>query len=152
MSIAALIDNPIEALLNGAVVNKKKKLTKEEQAECARLKKAWLRQKDVVGIASQEKLGEVMGFSQGMVTQHMNAHTRIGDLALFKYSFHLAFDPEEVRPGFYREHPELMVDDRQLSRDEVAMLASVRKLQSLGGDVVSAFESFLDALETNKSK
>lgn len=126
---------------------KKKSLTEEELAECARLKALWNKHKKSGRFSSQESLGAAMDISQGAVTQYLNGHTRIGDLTLFKFAHYLGFSPEDVRPGFYRKHPELIVDEKQLSAEELILLGKLRILQDLGDDALDRVEALIRALD-----
>lgn len=129
------------------VAEKKKTLTNEELAECARLKSKWNEHKKSGRFSSQESLGAAMGISQGAVTQYFNGHTRIGDLTLFKFAHYLGFNPEDVRPGFYRQHPELILDEKQLTSEELILLGKLRILQSLGDDALDRVEALIRALD-----
>jgi len=147
MSIATLIDVAIGTLLNTPMPTTKKELSKAELAECSRLKSIWESKKDELGL-TQETLGALLGMSQGAVTQYLNGHTRIGDLTLFKFAYHIKFDPEDVRPKFYANHPELRPHDSEpLSQDDLSLLEKVRRISELDDDSANAIESLLSVLE-----
>ncbi len=137
---------------NMAEQRKKKPLTREQVAECARLKAIWERKKSELGL-TQESLGAKLGASQGAITQYFNGHTKIGDVLLLKMSYHLQFNPEEVRPDFFRENPELLPDrrvhpnDRPKNADELRALELARRIVALGSQGFSAIDSMLSALE-----
>lgn len=86
--------------------DKKKPLTADEKLEAARLKAIYSAKSKSLGL-TQESLGARLSVTQGMITQWFNGLTRIGDLALFKLAFHLEVEPDEIRPNFSKQHPEL---------------------------------------------
>ena len=90
---------------------RKKELSKAEIEEAKALKMLWIKKKQQDKEYVQEYLGELMGCTQGNITQYMNGLMRISDSTLFKFAFHLNFNPEDVRADFYVNNPELMFTD-----------------------------------------
>ena len=90
---------------------RKKELSEVEIEEAKALKRFWIKKKQQDKEYVQEYLGELMGCTQGNITQYMNGLMRISDSTLFKFAFHLNFNPEDVRADFYVNNPELMFTD-----------------------------------------
>jgi transcriptional regulator with XRE-family HTH domain len=121
---------------------KTKPLTAQERAECLKVKALYEANKRRLDM-TQEKLGQLMGISQGAVSHYFNARARMSDLTLVRFAGHLDFDAETVRPGVISRLPAILSADStsDLSRrlvsaieqlsdaDQAAVLSIVTRLR-----------------------
>lgn len=91
-------------VLNAAMADKIKPLTSEELAETKKLKALFDANKKRLGL-TQEKLGELMGTTQGAISHWLNGRARISDVTLLRFAHYCDFDPEKVRPGVFARMP-----------------------------------------------
>ncbi len=131
---------------------KKRPLTEEEKAECARLKQIYEAKKKDLGL-TQDTLGDILDITQGAVGHYLNGRSRIGDLLLLRLSVIMQFDPEKVKPGFFARFPELLPDRRMHPKDRPLTGAQLRaqhlvdRIAALGDQGMDGLESMLDSLE-----
>jgi transcriptional regulator with XRE-family HTH domain len=92
------------AVLNLPMAERIKPLTPPERAEARRLKAQFTANKARLGL-TQEKLGELMGTTQGAISHWLNGRARISDVTLLRFAHYLEFDPEDVRPGIIGRMP-----------------------------------------------
>jgi transcriptional regulator with XRE-family HTH domain len=86
------------------MADKIKLLTAAEKAEARKLKALFEAKKRELGL-TQEKLGELLGTTQGGVSHYLNGRARISDYTLLRFAHHLKIDPEQVRPGLLARLP-----------------------------------------------
>lgn len=80
-------------------------LTPSELAEAGRLMAIFQDRKVSMKI-TQEKLAGLMGFNtQGAISQYLNGKVRLGNEVLFRFAYHLNFDPTEVRTDIFDRMP-----------------------------------------------
>ncbi len=92
-------------MLNAALMSDKTKpLTAAEKAEAKKLKARFVACKKEKGL-TQERPGELLGTTQGMISHWLNGRARISDLTLIRFAHHLDFDADEIRPGVLARIP-----------------------------------------------
>lgn len=92
------------ALLNAVMADKIKPLTAAEKAEARKLK-ALFNAKKLELHLTQEKLGALLGTTQGGISHYLNGRMRISDYTLLRFAHYLQIDPETVRPGVLARLP-----------------------------------------------
>lgn len=92
--------------LTVGMADKIKPLTEDELAEARRLKALFNANKPRHQL-TQEKLGDLMGTTQGAISHYLNGRMRISDYTLLRLAHFLKFDPEDVRPGIIDRLPKL---------------------------------------------
>ena len=122
-------------LLNSRVARtqiKRVPLTPHELAEADRLL-AIFKDRKVSMKITQEELAGLMGFStQGAISQYLNGKVRLGNEALFRFAYHLNFDPAEVRPDIFDQMPVPEVPSGDLDAESLRFARRFSKLS--GGD------------------
>lgn len=84
--------------------DRKRQLTPQQAAVCARLKQLWEERADRLKI-TQEDAAEALQMSQGAVSHYLNGRNAIGFEAMFRWAQLLRVHPYEIEPEFRQRLP-----------------------------------------------
>lgn len=76
-----------------------KKLSEADLAAQRRLRELWDAKKQALGL-TQEKVGEMWGIGQAMVSHYLNGHTKLGVVATLRFARLLKVRPQDIRKDF----------------------------------------------------
>jgi len=76
---------------------KKENISEEQKIECSKLQKIWLSKKKEKKL-TQDDIANMLGVTQGAITQFLNGHTAINLTILLGFAKILGFDPYDVSP------------------------------------------------------
>lgn len=89
----------INASYNPRMGSAKSKLSEADRAAQRNLRELWEAKKRTLGL-TQEKVGELWGIGQAMVSHYLNGHTKLGVVATLRFSRLLGVRPQDIRPDF----------------------------------------------------
>lgn len=81
------------------MATKKREITAQEKAICARLKDLWDQRAAALGL-TQENAAVALGISQGGVSHYLNGRNAIGFEAMFRWAQMLRVHPYDIDPDF----------------------------------------------------
>lgn len=85
--------------------SRKREISAEERAVCARLKALWEARASPLGL-TQESAAAALGISQGAVSHYLNARNAIGFEAMFRWAQMLRIHPYDIDPRFASKLPD----------------------------------------------